>query len=744
MPHHGTTLLSVAFAATGFTALMYQVVLTRELIVAFVGNELTISIILLAWLLLVAGGSGLGARLAARRPTPGLLAGLLVLLVPMMALGLVLSRLAGQQGEFPGELASPGMALLLTAVSLAPTCVVLGALFAVGCALLERIGGGAGRVYVLEAVGAVVAGTLFHFYVADHLSAVATIAALGAINALIASWLALKGAMYGRGIIGYLLAALCLTLLIWPKAAHDLDKALLTLRFGPDLVDWTNTRYGLWSVDHQAEQLTFRHDGMPVFATGPAAEPESVHLALAAHPDPRWVLMIGGGPPAVREVLKHPVTRIDYVELDRGGLQFVRRHVPSHLAAVLDDPRVHLQFTDGRAFVKHIRARYDVIIADLPDPGNAVINRYYTAQFFAEAARALKPDGLLMTGLRSPRTTLTGERRLTLGGVWHALSEHFPVLDVLPVGESLYFIAHPDPSAPHVRADELGERMTARGVETLFVTPFALRAELNPLACAMAREAVTQAQAPVNTDFRPVAYHLQMRLWVRQFMPRAELAWLDPLASRVIPGAAWGLVLVGIVAALLSGRRVAGRVIAVGAAIFLVGLLEMGVQLSVVFAFQAIAGYLYHQIGLLMTLNMLGLALGAWGARRIPSGRAAFGFVVLCAAFVALCAAMPWLMRVASSPALSTPILGAVALVASVLTGAAFPLGVSLTPTPEARAGPSLYALDLVGGALGAAVVGVLLVPVTGLDASTRTLAVLGVASLVAAASLLYRRSAKK
>ncbi len=690
VPRHGTALLSAALAATGFTALMYQVVLTRELIVSFVGNELTISIILLAWLLLVAGGSALGARIAVRRAAPGLLAGLLVLLVPMMALGLVLARLAGQQGEFPGELASPGMALLLTAVSLAPTCVVLGALFAVGCALLERIGGGAGRVYVLEAAGAVAAGTLFHFYVADHLSAVAAIAALAAVNMLIASWLVLSAGAYGRGIVGHLVAASCLVLLIRPGAARNIDTALLTLRFGPDLVDWTNTRYGLWSVDHQAEQLTFRHDGMPVFATGPAAEPESVHLALAAHPDPRRVLMIGGGPPAVREALKHPVTRIDYVELDRGGLEFVRSHVPPDLAAVLDDPRVHLQFTDGRAFIKRIRARYDVIIADLPDPGSAVINRYYTAQFFAEAARALKPDGLLMTGLRSPRTTLTGERRLTLGGVWRALSEHFPVRDVLPVGESLYFIARRDPSAPHLQANELGERMVARGVETLFVTPFALQTELNPLACEMARNAVTQAQAPVNTDFRPVAYHLQMRLWVRQFMPRAELAWLDPLASRVIPGAAWALVLVGIVAALLPGRRGAGRAIAVGVAIFLVGLLEMGVQLAVVFAFQAIAGYLYHQIGLLMTLNMLGLALGAWGARRISSGRAALAFVTLCAAFVALCAAMPWLMRAASAPALTTPLLGAVALVASVLTGAAFPLGVSLTPAPEARAGPSL------------------------------------------------------
>ncbi|MGD9495539.1 MAG: hypothetical protein AB7Y46_04415 [Armatimonadota bacterium] len=744
-PHRGTwALLAVAILGAGFAALMLQVVLTRELIVSFVGNELTVSVILLGWLLLVAAGSALAGRLAPARATPGLMAGLGVALAPLMGLSLGLARLAGQQGDFPGQLASPLTALILTFASLAPACVVLGAQFAVGCALFERAGaGGAARVYVLEATGAVAAGVLFHFVVADHLSAVVAVAALGALSAGIAALLARSAGARALAAAGCAVVLCALAPAIAPGAARAIDGRLLELRWSRNLVAWTNTRYGMWSVSRQADQLTFAHDGLPMFATGPAAEPEAIHLALAAHAAPREVLLIGGGPPTVREALTHPLRRLDYVELDRGGLEFVRAHAPPALVGALSDPRVRLRFTDGRAFVKGTSSAYDVIAVHLPDPTTAVLNRYYTAQFFAQAARALRPDGLLMVGLASPRIMLTGERRLTIGGVWRALGAAFAQRQVLPVGETLYLLAFRDPSTAPVTPEELGRRLTQRGVAPQFLTPFTLGADLNPLALDLARATLERAgDAPPNTDLRPVAYHLQMRLWIRQFAPRAQLGWLDALTPRRVGLGAWAAVGLTLLAAAGLGRRGGYRGYALGGAVALIGLLEMGVQLAVIFAFQSIAGYLYHQIGLLMTLNMLGLALGAWGARRLRSERAAAGFVGLCALFSGLCAAMPWLMRAASEPALTTPVLGGVALAASLLTGAAFPLGVALSPGAGARAGPSLWALDLVGGALGAAAIGIVLVPVIGLDAATRTLAILGVAALAACLPLLRGRGA--
>ncbi|MGC9317717.1 MAG: hypothetical protein ACP5KN_06765, partial [Armatimonadota bacterium] len=647
--------LSVALAGVGFTALMYQVVMTRELLVSFVGNELIVGIILLAWLLLVGAGSSIGGRLADGRATPGLLAGSELALVPLMAGGLVLARVAGQQGQFPGQIASPLAALALTAAALAPACLVLGAQFAIGCALLEGISErGASAVYVLEATGAVAAGTLFHFVVADHLNVVAAVAGLCALNCALGCWIAAATARGGAAVAAGVLSVACIVPAARPTLTHGIDRALMQMRWQRHLVAWTNTRYGLWSVSRQHDQLTFSHDGVPAFATGPQEDAESVHVALAAHPRPRTVLMIGGGPPAIREALKHPVREVHYVELDRQGIEFVQRHVPARLRSALSDRRVHLHFTDGRAFLKAAEGRYDVIAADLPDPTTAVINRYYTQEAFREARGALREGGVLMTSLSSPRTTLTGERRLTVGGVWRALGRSFPQRAVLPIGQRLHLLA-----GETIGAGNIADEIQRRGVKTQFLTPFALEAALNPLACEMALQAVREAaDAPTNTDFRPVAYHLQMRLWARQFWPRAELGWLSGVDAAA-RGLAWGLIGLAVLAALTLGRRESYRRIAVGAAILVIGLLEMAVQLAVLFAFQAIAGYLYHQIGLLMTLNMLGLALGAVLARTQTHSRRPALFIAVSGIFVALCAGFPWLMGVsAATPSLATVVLG--------------------------------------------------------------------------------------
>jgi len=753
--------LSAALVGIGFTSLMLQVVLARELVVSFLGNELIIGIILLSWMLLVAAGSAIGGRLLQRRSTAGLLAGLQVLMAPLMIGGLALTRAAGQQGEFAGEIASPAAAMRLTVAALAPACVALGMQFAVGCQVLGRLREqGASQVYVLEAGGAVAAGVLFHFVVADHLNATVAVLALGAVNCALAGWLATAAERGGVAVVASLGAVACVSLVGWPGMGLRLDRELLGLRWGEELVAWRNTRYGMWSVTRQRDQLTYSHDGLPMLSTGPEPAAEAVHLALAAHPDPQRVLMIGGGPLAIGEALKHPVRRLDYVELDRRGIEFVREHLPAELARPLDDARVRLQFTDGRAFVKAAEAAYDVIAADLPDPTTAVINRYYTEEFFAEAGRALKPGGLLFTGLASPRVTLTGERGVNIGGVWRALSGEFKRRALLPVGEKLHFLAGGglaegtgapgatagDGTVEFPQAEELGERLVQRGVHTRFLTPFTLSAELNPLACELARQSVAEVSgAPINSDFRPVAYYLQMRLWVRQFAPRAELGWLDAIGTGRLGWVPWALVGLLGAGALTLGRRWQGYGgAAVAVAILLVGLLEMGVQLAVIFGFQTIAGYLYHQIGLLMTLNMLGLAVGAWAGRRIPRTAASGWLLATITVFVGLCAALPWVMRAAAAaPTLATPILGAAALVASVLTGAAFPLGVVLSQGSEARAGAALYALDLVGGAAGAALISILLVPLRGLDASAWTLAVLGIAALVACLPLARRRGAR-
>ena len=93
-----------------------------------------------------------------------------------------------------------------------------------------------------------------------------------------------------------------------------------------------------------------------------------VHPALASHPRPKNVLIIGGGDGgALREVLKHPVRKAWLVEIDGQVIEACREHFP-WLRSTFRDPRAELVVEDGNIFIDKVRETFDVILVDSSDP----------------------------------------------------------------------------------------------------------------------------------------------------------------------------------------------------------------------------------------------------------------------------------------------------------------------------------------------------------------------------------------
>ncbi len=97
------------------------------------------------------------------------------------------------------------------------------------------------------------------------------------------------------------------------------------------------------------------------------------HIPLNVHPNPKRVLIIGGGDGGVaREAASHPcVEHVDMVEIDAMVLKVAREYLP-FTACGLDHPKVTVHTADGFAFLKECVAngtKYNVIITDSTDPG---------------------------------------------------------------------------------------------------------------------------------------------------------------------------------------------------------------------------------------------------------------------------------------------------------------------------------------------------------------------------------------
>lgn len=123
-----------------------------------------------------------------------------------------------------------------------------------------------------------------------------------------------------------------------------------------------------------------------------------VHVPLLAHGDPKRVLIIGAGDGGVlRRVLQHTtVERAVMVEIDGEVVRIAREFMPSISGDAWSDPRTSLVIGDGLAYVASApSASFDVVIVDSTDPVG-VGEVLFTEAFYADCARVLDRDGIIV------------------------------------------------------------------------------------------------------------------------------------------------------------------------------------------------------------------------------------------------------------------------------------------------------------------------------------------------------------
>ena len=207
------------------------------------------------------------------------------------------------------------------------------------------------------------------------------------------------------------------------------------------LVECTNSPYENIMVGKMSDQYSIFGNGQYLTSfPDPFQTAIQAHFILSQHPHPENVLLIGGGIGGfISEILKHPVKTLHYVELDAKLIQIARKYLPQEDEKAFSAPGVKIFLSDGRYFVKKCRGKYDVIIIHLPDPSTAMLNRFYTLDFFQETARILKPDGLLVTGVSSAVNYIGPEVGNYTSSIYHSLAKVFPYVLVTPGDYNFFF-----------------------------------------------------------------------------------------------------------------------------------------------------------------------------------------------------------------------------------------------------------------------------------------------------------------
>lgn len=662
----------IFFSLHGFFALLAQVVILRELLVAFYGNELFSGVVLGIWLL----STGLGSLLALKLTKLKSLRIIFLLQIFLIALSLLvifLIRFYISKAVSPGQIPPVFQSFLFVFFTLFPFCFLLDALFAWTSHLwVKKAKKGAAQLicqaYLLETIGLTLAGLVFNFF-------------------------------------------LIKTTFPFPSSFNN---RTLKFRF-PNLVESVNSYYGNITVTELNHQYNFYESGNFIGSNKEVEGNEYFsHLILTQHPKPKNILLIGGGLNGlIFEILKYPsIEKIEYVELDPKLVEIQKKYIPVYLIKALENPKVKIHLTDGRQFLKETQQKYDVVIFNLPNPSTALINRFYTQEAFKEAKEILEEEGVFAFSLFAPIDYLSQEAKDLVSLINQTLESVFEKTLVLPEETEILFLASKETLVDDPKI--IKSRFQESKITTSFVTPDYLEYRLTSPQIKKIKAIIkNQGTEKVNLDFQPLAYFYESAFWQTIFS--FKTAKLFKTLSLIDFKFAFLTVL--IIYYLLFTRLKTHRQISFFIT-SLAGFTLMSFEILIIFIFQVVLGLIFSKIALIFTVILASMAIGnLWATKKkLEIKPIFFAIVVYSPFFVAAIKKIP--------QELSFYFL---ASIIGFLTGTVFPLANKMLFRQEKEGALQtgfLYAADLLGAFLGAILPSLFLIPVFGV---IKTVILLGI-----------------
>jgi len=748
--------LFFALILRGFTALVIEVLLIRELLVTFSGNELSIGIILANWLFLIALGSSVLGRFADKlKYKIEIYVSLQLIISIYLPFAIYLCRtIKNIIGVIPGEAVGIIPIIYCSFLILLPLCISNGAQFSFGCKIYSDFSNkpaiSIGKVYIYESIGAVTGGLIFTYLFIpffNSLQVALFIAILNLLSAILLfiffnKWHSVPK-VHGMEIsfskmIGYfcLIFLVLGVYLLISNQANKIHWDMLNKQWeGQELIHYQNSTYSNIAVTKRENQYNFFSNGIPLFST-PVPNiffvEEFIHIPLLFHPFPQNILLIGGGAGGIlNEVAKYSsVENIDYVELDPLIIKMVQKYSTPLTITELKNPKVKIKYTDGRLWIKKSTDNYDVVLVNLPPPSTLQLNRFYTVGFFQEVKKTLKKNGILAI-LAPGSLTYLNEELINLNSCFLlSLGEVFPYTRVIP-GDINMFLASSDKEILNNDESKIIQRFIEYNLKTKLFTEQYIKYKLDPDRLKWYINTISSSLSDskkirINYDLSPSGVFYSLAFWNTLYSPGLNGLFRSiekiNLKTFLLP-----LILFILVFLLIRSKTNKLKKASLPVAIATTGFAGMAFQLLIILTFQSFYGNIYHRIGLLTTAFMAGLALGSIIMNNIMErvkNRLSLlikfeGAVLLysiCLPFLLISFHLNlWKSWVFSSVQVFLLLLS---LISGVLVGVEFPLANKIYLKDINEVGfvaSRLYTADLIGACLGALIVSVVMVPVLGI-----------------------------
>jgi spermidine synthase len=520
---------------SGFAALALQIAWVRLFGLVLGSSVYSFSAVLGVYLLGIAIGSLVIARLGVRFSSLAAFGKIQLGLAALVALQLhAFSRLPGWVFAL-GQASGSSFSLLFAGelgvvlVLLLLPCALLGAAFPVAARLLQRADGGhaTALTYAVNTAGTIAGSLLAGFYGVPSWGVKGTVVAALLVSLAVGMASLVLGRAPRRrsrpGNLRFGAAALVITAGL-TLLAPAWDPALMSAgAFRPNQATYMAALTGLgdgsavWKAT-RADEVLYYHEGLNssvivvesggqrTLRVGGKIDASSGDMetqillgllpaTLADRGARSLIIGLGSGFTAAA-ALGAGVGPTEIVELESGVVEASRFfHEPGRHP--LADPRVSLVLGDARTHLAHGAGRYGLVISEPSNPWVAGVNNLFTVDFYRLARARLEPDGVFCQWLQLYELTPA-----TFASLVRSFIEVFPEGHLFAVWRSSDVILVAAPRGRRLALDRLRDPRVGRLLARARISSPELMAAY--YAAPLSALAPVAAGAALNSDDRPV------------------------------------------------------------------------------------------------------------------------------------------------------------------------------------------------------------------------------------------------
>jgi len=207
-----------------------------------------------------------------------------------------------------------------------------------------------------------------------------------------------------------------------------------------DVLIFESSDYGMVLVLDNVIQCTERDEF--------AYQEMITHLGMFSHPDPRKVLVIGGGDGGVlREVVKHEsVEEAVLCDIDEAVVRLSKKYLPG-MSVGFEHPNVKVHIGDGFKFLEDYKNTFDVIITDSSDPEGPA-ESLFQKPYFQLLHGALREGGIITTQAENPwlHLSMIANLKKDIGQVFPVAEYAWTTIPTYPAGQIGFMVCSKDGS----------------------------------------------------------------------------------------------------------------------------------------------------------------------------------------------------------------------------------------------------------------------------------------------------------